>query len=510
MKKQMNGQKTHWLRNTLCVLIACGILGTILSAVLFLTNPQKTYAAANVQFSFDGAAQGTAPNGYSFGISAVSSDEVVEKALEDAGMTDRYSAEAVQGQIETSGVYPEDIVRQMMNYESLLDFSASRELTVSDYHPTLYSVVLYNGFDPKISKGDLEKLLHAIMDSYKAYFSKVYTAGQNSVSIAYNLEDYDYPQQLTILTTTMEDAIAYADEMYEKEPALRLNGQGFNDISVRLHSLIDTDISKLSADITMNALTKNTSRLITQYDYEIRSLTNQLNKKNDQLTHLDALIASYDKNEIIYLSTADSLTKIDGNSSETYDTLVANRREVADEITTINNEIANYRLLLVDLIGEEKVEDLAAKTAEASASTTVPASQTTDESSSVTDASENGEGTAEEIVVPERTREELEELAKAAEEAARKQIATLEANISSLVAKREAVMKDFADLIRQYNDKYVNDATVSVFGYQYRAPSLLSGAFIKQTIKIAGAFCLVGFIVCMILLIHSRRKEEKA
>ena len=38
MKKQMNGQKTHWLRNTLCVLIACGILGTILSAVLFLTN----------------------------------------------------------------------------------------------------------------------------------------------------------------------------------------------------------------------------------------------------------------------------------------------------------------------------------------------------------------------------------------------------------------------------------------------------------------------------------------
>ncbi len=501
MKKQMNEQKTHWLRNTLCVLIACGILGTILSAVLFLTNPDKTYASASVQFSFDGAAQGTAPNGYSFGISAVSSDEVVEKALEDAGMTDRYSAEAVQGQIETSGVYPEDIVRQMMNYESLLDFSANRELTVSDYHPTLYTVKLYNGFDEKIPKGDLEKLLHAIMDSYKAYFSKVYTAGQNSVSIAYNLEDYDYPQQLTILTTTMEDAIRYADEMYEKEPALRLNGQGFNDISVRLHSLIDTDISKLSADITMNALTKNTSRLITQYDYEIRSLTNQLNKKNDQLTHLDALIASYDKNEIIYLSTADSLTKIDGNSSETYDALVASRREVADEITTINNEISNYRLLLADLIGEDKAEEAE----KAAASAVVSANAETEETESTED-----EGAVTEIVVPERTQEELEELAKAAEEAARKQIAALETNISTLAAKREAVMKDFADLIRQYNDKYVNDATVSVFGYQYKAPSLLSGAFIVQTIKVAGVFCVIGLIVCLILLIHSRRKEEKA
>ena len=500
MKKQLNGQKTHWLRNTLCVLIACGILGTILSAVLFLTNPEKTYASASVQFSFDGAAEGLAPNGYSFDISAVSSDAVLEKALEDAGMVDRYTAEAVRGQIETSGVYPEDIVRQMMNYESLLDFSANRELTLSDYHPTLYTVKLYNGFDSKISKGDLEKLLRAIMDSYKAYFSEVYAAGKNSVSIAYNLADYDYPQQLTILTTTMEDAIAYADEMYEKEPALRLNGQGFNDISVRLHSLIDTDISKLSADITMNALTKNTSRLITQYDYEIRSLTNQLNKKNEQLAQLDALIASYDKNEIIYLSTADSLTKIDGNSSETYDALVASRREVADEITTINNEISNYRLLLADLTGDKEAEE----SGKTPITTTVPSTDLT------TTGNTEGEDKVEEIVVPEYTPEELEERAKAAEENTAKQVAALEANIAALETKRESVMTDFANLIQQYNNKYVNDATVSIFDYQYKAPSLLSGAFIKQVIKTAGVFCVIGLIVCLILLIHSRRKEEKA
>ena len=497
MKKQMNGPKTHWLRNTLCVLIACGIIGTILSAILFLTNPDKTYASANVQFSFDGSAEGIAPNGSYYNISAVASHEVLEKALETAGMSDRYSVAEIRGQIETTGVYPDDIVKQMMTYESLLDFSANRTFAVSDYHPTLYTVVLYNGFDKKISRGDLEKLLHAIMDSYKAYFNEVYTAGKNAIKIAYNLEDYDYPQQLTILTTTMEDTIAYADEMYEKEPALRLNGQGFNDISVRLHSLIDTDISKLSADITMNALTKNNSRLITQYDYEIRSLTNQLNKKNDQLAHLDALIAAYDKNEIIYLSTTDSLTKIDGNSSETYDILVANRREVADEITTINNQIANYRLLLADLTGKEETEEPAVTAAPA------PMTANTDPENTEDD------GTTEEIVVPERTQEELEEMARDIEENKKKQIAALEKNIDTLVAKREAVMNDFAGLIQLYNEKRVNDVTVSVFGYQYKTPSLLSGTFIKQVIKTAGVFCVIGFIVCMILLINSRRKEEK-
>ena len=505
MKKQTNGQKTHWLRNILCVLIACGIVGTIFSAVLFLANPEKTYASASVQFSFDGAAEGVAPNGYSFGISAVTSDEVLEKALTDAGMADRYTVESIRGQIETAGVYPDDIVKQMMTYESLLDFSASRTLTLSDYHPTLYTVTLYNGFDTKISKGDLEKLMHAIMDSYKAYFSDVYTAGTNAIGIGYNLDDYDYPQQLTILSRTMEDAIAYADEMYEKEPALRLNGQGFNDISVRLHSLIDTDISKLSADITMNALTKNTSRLITQYNYEIRSLTNELNKKNDQLARLDALIASYDKNEIIYLSTADSLTKIDGNSSETYDALVASRREVADEITTINSQITNYRLLLADLSKEETTEE-PSKTTAVTAVSSVASTGTESDSTESTE----GEDLTEEITVPELTQEELEAMVKAAEENSAKQIAALETNISALVTKREAVMKDFASLIQLYNDKYVNDMTVSVFGYHYKTPSLLSGAFIKQVIKTAGVFCVIGFIVCMILLIHSRRKEEKA
>ena len=498
MKKQMNGQKTHWLRNTLCVLIACGIVGTILSAVLFLTNPDKTYASANVQFSFDGAAEGIAPNGYAFDISAVSSDEVLNRALEETGMAEKYTAGEIRAQIETTGIYPDDIVRQMMNYESLLDFNASRTLTISDYHPTLYTVKLYNEFDPKISKGNLEKLLRAVMESYKSRFGELYAAGKNAVKIAYNLEDYDYPQQLTILTRTMEDTITYADEMYAKEPTLTLNGQGFNDISVRLHNLIDTDISKLSASITMNALTKNASRLITQYDYEIRNLSIELERKNSQLARLDALIASYDKNEIIYLSTADSLTKIDGNSSETYDALVATRREVADEITTIANQIADYRLLLADLTGEENAEPEVQEAAPAVSNT------------ETAEASEPAETESKTEAVPVRTQEERDAMAKAIEENKARQIATLEKNISALEAKREAIMTDFADLIQLYNDKYVNDMTVSVMNYQYKAPSLLSGAFIKETIKIAGVFCVVGFIVCMILLINSRRKEEKA
>ncbi len=56
-------KKTHWLRNTLIVLVICGLIGTILAAVLFGKENNRTYAASSIQFSFDGSAEGKAPNG---------------------------------------------------------------------------------------------------------------------------------------------------------------------------------------------------------------------------------------------------------------------------------------------------------------------------------------------------------------------------------------------------------------------------------------------------------------
>ena len=511
--------KTHWLRNTLCVLIVCGIIGTVISAVVFSAKGEKSYASAQIQFSFDGAAQGQAPNGYPFDIKTIASDEVLERALAAAGMADRYTAEQLRGALEVRGVYPDNIVEQMTSFDSALDFSSSRVLAATEYHPTLYTVRLDNGFDARISRADQETLLRCVMEAYREYFSEVYSAGTNAVALSYNLEDYDYTQRLTILTRVMEESIAYAEEMYAKAPTLTLNGMGFNDIAVRLRNLISTDIAQLSANITMNTLTTNTSRLIIQYDYEIRSLNNQLARKKDQLARLDALIASYQKNEIIYLSTSESLTKIDGNSSETYDALVAARREVADEITEINTQIATYQLLLNDLIGgDEETEDtegaaaatVGAGTTAATDETAEAADETAEAADGTADVSDSA-GTETEAAeeVPARTQEEIDELARAAEEAAARQITLLEGNIDSLVQKREAVMTDFAALIKQYNDERINDMTVAVMNYRYEAPSLFSMAFIVHTVKYAGALCALGFIVCIILLIRSRAKESQ-
>ncbi len=485
-------KKTHWLRNTIIVLLVCGIAGTLLAAVQFTRHPKRTSAVASLQFSFDGAAEGVAPNGHVFNVEDLTSDEVLEAALSAAGLSGTYTADQLRGNLAVTGSYPEDLVEQVMSYESLMSFAANRELTVNEYHPTLFTVALYGDFDKAISQTKLEELLQGVMDSFCARLTQTTSVsldwGEDAI---YALDKYDYPQQLEVIQETMTQQARYAEEMYGKEPTFARDGKGFNDIYVRFNSLIESDIQRLNASITMNALTRNTARLLTQYQFEIRDLNNQLTKQTEQLERLDALIASYEKNEIIYLSTTDSLTKIDGNSSETYDALVTARKDVSDKITKINSKITTYQLKLADLM-----KDSAEQTATA---------QTSAESDAQPAATE----TMEVEQIQELTEEEIAAAAAAAEEAAKQQTATLEKGIESLVARCNAVTDDFKALLDAYNAQEINPQTVRVFNRKYLAPKLISGSFARKVIMTAGPLCAVGFMVCMVLLIASRRKEER-
>ena len=477
-------KKTHWLLTTILVLLVCGIVGLILSAVLFFRDPGPNYASAKLVLTFDGAAEGIAPNGSAFDLRELDCDEVLSEGLKTAGLEEVYTPEQIRASLTVTGVYPEDMAEQVMHYESLLNFTSSRELTVGDYHPTTFSIKLTSDFDRSISQTQLTALLKSITEAYRSYFAEVYAYRMKTEGSIFNLEDYDYPQQLEIIQGRMTVVSAYAQELYEKEPSFRFRGAGFNDISVRMNALIDNSITRLNADLTINALTRDIDRMLTQYQYQILNLEIQREKQNQELTKLDKLIASYEKNEIIYLSTTDSLTKIDGNSSETYDALVSRRKEVADGITRINSRISTYDLIITDLLNstsylrQDAVEAISSEDAEG----------------------ETGE------IVHKMTPKEIAE----AEQKLNSQRALLEENIRTLVAEGDAVIADFRAMLEYYNNQQINELTVSVSEPAYRTPQLVSASFIVRAVKTTGPIVAIGFMVCMVLIVISRKKEGKA
>lgn len=461
-------KKTHWFRNTLIVLIVCGLIGTVLAAVMLFGESNQTYAIAAIQFSFDGAAEGKAPNGYAFDVSGITSDEVLEIALKASGLEENYTTEQLRGSMNVTGVYPEKIAEQMTKYVSLLDTNADMQAALSDYHATRYSVTLYNNFDPNIRSEKLTELLRSILTVYRSYFAKTYSASLEKTDLITDLQEYDYAQQLDAIREAVNQESRYALEIQELAPDFLLNSKSFGDIAVQYQNL-GKDIDRLEATITLNAVSKDRTRLQKRYEMEIRTQGFQLESLTEELKQIEEQVNSFEKDGIIYVSANGALSRVGSTSSDTYDKLVEKRRNVSDRIAEINATIALYQARLDDMTGA------AAKAADS-----------TDETETVT-------------AVEELTTEEKAALR-----------ADVDKKIQSLRIKKDAVRANFATMLNAYASQEINEKTVSVSELKYKTPSILSGTFIVRMLKTAGPICAVGFMVCMVLLIISRRREEKA
>lgn len=461
-------KKTHWLRNTLIVLIVCGLIGSVLAAVQLFSETNQTYAAAVLQFSFDGAAEGKAPNGYPFNANGITTDEVLEAALEDSGMTGTYTVDQVRENLSVTGVYPEKIAEQMTKYVSLMDVNAEMQAALSDYHATRYSVTLYNNFDQNIASGKLTELLMNILTAYRGYFTKTYAASLDPTNAIAIQTEYDFAQQLETISASVKQEQRFALEMQELAPDFQQDRKGFGDIAARYQNLTN-DMNRLEAAITLNAVSKDRTRLQRRYETEIRTQGFRLESLAEELKRIDEQVSSFEKDGIIYVSANGELSQVGSTSSDTYDKLVEKRKNVSDEIAEINATIALYQARLDDMTG------VAAKAAEAA-------------------------GEAEDVTA-------VEELT-AAEKALMR--SNTEVKIRALTGKKGTISNDFAAMLDAYAAQEINEKTVSVTELKYKTPKLLSGAFIVKVIKTAGPFCAVGFMVCMVLLIISRKKEEKA
>ena len=472
-------KKTHWLRTTLITLVACGIAGLILAVILFNANPPRTGAASSIEFSFEHAAEGLSPNGTRYDLSGLTSDDVLNAALKDAGLDGQYTADQLRANIIVSGIYPKDIAERMSRYESVLNGDVNK-VEVEDFHATLYSVTLYNDFDTNISRENLESLLAAVMSEFRDYFEKTYSVFLAKDNLLENLSDYDYPQQLEVLEGSITRLEDFAKEMAEAHPDFLTNGEGFADVAVRFEGLRTTDLERISGLVTMNALSRDQERIVAQYENQIKVLDIQLTELKQEAKDTEDLINQYTKDDIIYVSTSGALQQVGSNSTQTYDTLVARRVEIEDSIADLNKQVAQLQLKLSDIRGE-------------SAKTETPAAETAE-----------GE-TAEGETASAETAAEAPALTEEEREAQR---VLVEKGIAGVVTKLNAVTENFASFLQAYSTREMNDRTVAVTAVKYDAPKLLSGTFLKQAIKTAGPLCALGLMVCLAGLILSRWRRR--
>ena len=95
----------------LFVFIGACLVSLIWSIVDFtVINRSPSYSSQILQLDFDGASEGTDPNGDAFNAAEFLTDDIIENALIKSELANKYDVEEVKKYISVDNIVPENIV----------------------------------------------------------------------------------------------------------------------------------------------------------------------------------------------------------------------------------------------------------------------------------------------------------------------------------------------------------------------------------------------------------------
>ena len=421
----------------LSLIVIAGIIGVVIALVKYFGPDKiKRNSSVTIQFTYDGAAKNQTPTGEKFSIDGIKSDQVLNDAIASVGLASKYTADALRSSIVVKGQYPADVIDKIKDFNSLYNFGESRDVSINNYYPTTYSIVLYDDFDPSVSSSDMEKLIKAIGETYRNYFinNYIYSFNPEKIQEMLVLDNYDFAYRIRIIKLHLQEIKNYASEMYEKDKAFRSGSQSFNDIVIKCRNLENDAIGNIEAAVMTDVLSVSAARLRNQYEYEIKILENEKAHKNANLEELDGLIGSYELDGIMYLGSGDAMVKVERNSKETYEKLVDMKKELTERIVEIDSEIEKYKSFITDM----------------------------DAASLSTEAKKT----------------------------------LVSGQIQNAYDKTVEIEKLFSDMIADYNATLVAEESVNVKENRFVSGKIFSTGFIAMAVKCAAPLCIIVMIIC--------------
>lgn len=430
------------------VFIGAAVVSLIYSIIDFkAVNRVEAYSYETIQFNYDGASDGKDPNGNAFNPVSFLTDDIIEAALQKSELT--YDVNQVRAHIALENVVPTNIVEEISYYEKIMDSESTQKINSKDYHPVRYRFNVFQGLDSKLSSIKLNTFLNNLVEEYcnKFYITFKKTFDESAYEDLFNLDNYDYIYQDQIVSTRLNILMNYADSIYQEHDDFLVNGKSFKDLYLRAQQLISTDASKINNIIVLNALSKDVERLKDYYTFLIERLNYEKAKYQTDLTAITAQINDYEIDSTVYVGAGENIIKVESNSVETYNNLLARQINIANTITNIEKQIVDYTDIL------DKLNN--------------PTGSTT------------------------------------AEDTVKTLIAALNKDYGDL-------QDLFKAMVEEYNKTYIKDIAISQSAIKYSKSSLFSKAFVVRTVKSAAPILLVAmFGISIYCLVMAIRKEKK-
>ena len=253
--------------------------------------------------------------------------------------------------------------------------------------------------------------------------------------------------QSRIYTNEISILQAYAVSLYNEHTDFQVDDRTFNDIYLAGNQIANAYVNRINNLITLKALSKDLDRLKDYYEYRIDMLTFDKTKYTSDLTVVSAQVAAYEKDSTIYAGTGENIVKIESNSANTYDSLLAQQISLSNRIASIDTEIADCTAIL---------DDIAHATA---------------------------------------TQEDFD---------------LVESYLARLGTSFGALEHKFEEFIEVYNETYLKGTTTKN-EVKYQTNSIFSMSFITRAIKVAAPIMLTTMLgIAIFYLVRAAKKEKGA
>ena len=302
---------------------------------------EKSYAAAVINFSFDGIDEGKNPSGGIFDVTKLKSTAVINEALEELGWSEE-NVEEIRANLKIEGVIPDSVKQQIAVINTVAEDAAEYYATIQDlnYFPSQYTVTLQRC--KGMNGNETRELLDAILIAYRKYFMDTY-AGMTALGFATEVLDvktYDYMQASDMIGNEIDVITDYVEAKAEEAPNFRANSTGlsFSDLASSIATVRRLDLSNFISFVQTNNLTRDAGVQIDYYNYQIKQYNLEIQELQTQRANVEKTIESYEKDPVIVMSNQESVTET-AQRDEYYNNLLQQKLDLNKQISEINTSL---------------------------------------------------------------------------------------------------------------------------------------------------------------------------
>lgn len=315
-----------------------------------------------------------APDSTEIDLNQITASSVLQEAMSGLSLSKPVTLENIRNNLTITRVLTDESARTKEILEGMAadknaDLYKQLQSAKMKYQ-NRFLVSLSNGFGDEESRvkydlraEELRTLLDRILEAYNRYLAETYAdvkLPENRIALI-DTENLDAAESLDLLSKALQDLYNYCDERQDSVKSYRSwrNGRSLTDWMEVIRTVQEVSVKGLEVQLYSKGLISAREEMLINYEYELRTLQQQLEEVNTTIAETDRILKSYKNDNVVVSMQESDSTRSTQVTTAYYNELVLKQADEYKEAEKIRVEIDEIRDKMADLSAMEGSSDSA-------------------------------------------------------------------------------------------------------------------------------------------------------